>query len=118
MIAKLMWECTVQRIRESRSLQILAAVCVLDYAGYLWLTASERMPFSFAVALFLFSTGCWFWSVTWPPFWNRLTLRFQNPGTRRYLGFLERVGIVTLFFVQASYSAMFVTYLVLRPWNP
>ncbi|MCU0723224.1 MAG: hypothetical protein MUC63_06365 [Planctomycetes bacterium] len=118
MIAKLMWEGTLQRIRTSRPLQVLAAVCVLDYLGYLWLAASERMNWSFTFALFLFSTGCWFWAVTWPPFWNRLTFRFQSPGTRNFLSFLDRCGIVTLFFVQAAYSAMLVAYVCLHPWNP
>jgi hypothetical protein len=117
MIARLMWECTVQRIRESRTLQALAVVCALDYAGYLWLSVSDRMPWNFSAILFLFSTGCWFWAVTWPPFWDRLTIRYQTPGTRRFLSFLERCGIMTLFFVQAAYSILFVTYVVKKPWN-
>lgn len=110
-----MWECTVRRIRESRPLQVLALVTALDYLGYLWLASSERMGWTSSIVLFLFSAACWFWAVTWPPFWNHLTLRFQGPGTRRTLSFIERLGIVSLFFVQALYTAIFVTYLFVMP---
>lgn len=110
MIAKALWLVTVKRIQGSRPLQVLAAVCFLDYLGYLWLASSERMGWTSAFVLFLFSLACWFWAVTWPPFWNLLTLRWQGPGTRRTLSFLDRFGIVTLFFVQALYTAIFVLY--------
>jgi hypothetical protein len=113
MIAKTMWDCTVRRIHGSRPLQILALVCLADYLGYLWLAASERLSWTSFLVLFLFSAACWFWAVTWPPFWNHLTLRFQGPGTRRTLSFVERFGIVSLFFVQTLYTIILVTYLFL-----
>ncbi|MHC4780823.1 MAG: hypothetical protein ACYTFG_19810 [Planctomycetota bacterium] len=105
-----MWEVTLRRIRGSRGLQILAVVTAVDTLGYIWLSSSERLGWASSFILFLFSAGCWFWAVTWPPFWNHLTLPWQGPGTRRYLSFIERFGIVTLFFVQAVYTAIFVFY--------
>lgn len=113
MIARTMWKCTVRRIRESGALRFLAVICLIDYLGFLWLATSDRMGWTSTIVLFIFSIGCWFWAVTWPLFWNYLTLPWQGPGTRRYLRFMERFGIITLFFVQIVYSAIFVSYLLL-----
>ncbi|MHC5038101.1 MAG: hypothetical protein ACYTHM_12365 [Planctomycetota bacterium] len=115
MIAKLMWECTVRRIQGSRALQVLGAICVVDYLGYLFLASSERMGWTSSIVLFLFSIACWFWAVTWPPFWNHLTLRWQSPGARATLSFVERFGIVSLFFVQIVYTVIFIAYLFIMP---
>lgn len=111
MIASTMWAVTRKRLSESRPLQVLAVICAADYLGYLYLAASERIEPTFAFVLFLFSGACWFWAVTWPPFWNHLTLRWQNRATRKRLSFVERFGMVSLFFVQGVYTVMLVMFL-------
>ncbi|GEM_PF-2659367 len=112
MLARTMWKCTVRRVKESTALKILAAVCMVDYIGYLFLASAEQLGWTSFTVLFLLSVACWFWAVTWPPFWNHLTYPWQGPGTRRYLGFVERFGIVALFFVQIVYSIIFVVFLL------